>query len=214
MERKKRFLANHFLLMMRKNPTLTAEQALQEVLRTRKIIISEGEFLDLLYDFRRVIYCVMHYYRDRVLRNILQSGIKIDVFGNSWMNCPLTCYSNLVCHPDVTVEESLDIWKQSKLSLNIMSWHKGGFTERMANIMLAGAVLVTDDTTYLNGNYTDEDLLVFSLEERGKLPDKIKYLLAHEKQRNKIAENGRKKTLSQHTWDKRAEQFLNLLVER
>ena len=214
LDRKKRFLANHFLLIMRKNPTLTAEEALQEVLKLRGMILSDEEFLDLLYDLRRVIYCVMHYYRDRVLRCILQSGIKLDVFGDSWMSCPLTSHPNLICHPNVTVEESLDIWKKSKLSLNIMSWHKGGFTERMANIMLAGAVLVTDDTTYLMGKYTDEDLLTFSLEEREKLPDKIKYLFDHEEYRKKLAQNGKEKALLQHTWDKRAEQFLDILDKR
>lgn len=214
LNRKKRFLANHFLLIMRKNPTLTAEGALQEVLKLRGMILSDEEFLDLLYDLRRVIYCVMHYYRNRVLRCILQSGIKLDVFGDSWMNCPLISYPNLICHPNVTVEESLDIWKKSKLSLNIMSWHKGGFTERMANIMLAGAVLVTDDTTYLMGKYTDEDLLTFSLEEREKLSDKIKYLLDYEEYRKKIAQNGKQKTLLQHTWDKRAQQFLDILDKR
>lgn len=104
--------------------------------------------------------------------------------------------------------------EKSKLSLNIMSWHKGGFTERMANIMLAGAVLVTDDTTYLMGKYTDEDLLTFSLEEREKLPDKIKYLFDHEEYRKIIAQNGKQKTLLQHTWDKRAEQFLDILDKR
>ena len=95
-----------------------------------------------------------------------------------------------------------------------MSWHKGGFTERMANIMLAGAVLVTDDTTYLMGKYTDEDLLTFSLEEREKLPDKIKYLFDHEEYRKIIAQNGKQKTLLLHTWDKRAEQFLDILDKR
>lgn len=104
--------------------------------------------------------------------------------------------------------------EKSKLSLNIMSWHKGGFTERMANIMLAGAVLVTDDTTYLMGKYTDEDLLTFSLEEREKLPDKIKYLFDHEEYRKIIAQNGKQKTLLLNTWDKRAEQFLDILDKR
>lgn len=42
-----------------------------------------------------------------------------------------------------------------------MSWHKGGFTERMANIMLCGSVLATDATTYLQRDYTKEDMIVF-----------------------------------------------------
>ena len=61
------------------------------------------------------------------------------------------------------------------------------------------------------GKYTDEDLLTFSLEEREKLSDKIKYLLDYEEYRKKIAQNGKQKTLLQHTWDKRAQQFLDIL---
>ena len=61
MERKKRFLANHFLLIMRKNSALTAEGALQKVLELRGMILSDEEFLDLLYDLRRVIYCCLLY---------------------------------------------------------------------------------------------------------------------------------------------------------
>ena len=214
MERKKRFIANRFLLKMRRCPDITAEQALAEVLKERGVRICDADFLDLLYELRRVIYCVMHYYRDRVLRSILESGLRLDVFGDSWESCPLKRFPNLVCHPNVTVEESLKIWKQSKLSLNVMSWHKGGFTERMANIMLAGAVLVTDATTYLDGRYGEEDLLSFRLLERDGLPRRIKCLLEDDALRQKLAENGRQKTLREHTWDKRAEEFAELLLRR
>lgn len=214
MERKYRFLANHFLLVMRKHPELTAESALEQVLQERNLILTDEEFLDLLYRFRRVIYGVMHYYRDRVLREILQSGIQVQVYGDSWTYCPLRQYSNLICHPSVTGKESFMVWQKSKLSLNVMSWHKDGFTERMANIMLAGAVLVTDHTTYLDGNYTDEDLIDFNLKEKTKLPEKIKKLLKDETMRKSMAENGKKKTLQQHTWKKRAEKFLQILEER
>ena len=214
MERKKRFIASRFLLKMRTCPDITAEQALAEVLAERGIQICDADFLDLLYELRRVIYCVMHYYRDRVLRSILESGLRLDVFGDSWESCPLKRFPNLVCHPNVTVEESLKIWKQSKLSLNVMSWHKGGFTERMANIMLAGAVLVTDATTYLDGRYGEEDLLSFRLLERDGLPRRIKCLLEDDALRQKLAENGRQKTLQEHTWDKRAEEFAERLLRR
>ncbi len=214
MERNTRFLANRFLLKMRRCPDLTAEQAFVEVLEGYGIVLSDKEFLDLFYEMRRVVYCVMHYYRDRVLRSILESGIRLDVFGDSWEKCPLRCYSNLICHPNVTVEESLAIWKKSKLSLNIMSWHKSGFTERMANIMLAGTVLVTDGTTYLEHRYGENELVMFRLVERNGLPEQMKRLLADNVLRQKIAENGRKKTMQQHTWEKRAEQFIEILQRR
>lgn len=214
MDRDKRFLANKFLLKMRQNPGLTSESAFEAALEERGMVLSDSEFLDTFYEMRRVIYCVMHYYRHRVLETILKSGIRLDVFGDSWENCPLRRYPNLICHPNVTVEESLDIYRQSKLSLNIMSWHKGGFTERMANIMLSGAVLVTDDTSYLRDRYNENDLLVFHLEELEKLPAQIKRLLSEDDLREHMAQNGMKKTQNAHTWEKRAQEFLKILQTR
>lgn len=214
MERSKRFMANHFLLLMRKNPNMTAEKALEETLKEYGRSLSDQEFLNLLYELRGVIYCVMNYYRDRVVRCILESGIQVDVFGDSWKQCSLASYSNLICHPSVTAEESIQVLKQSKISLNVMSWHKGGFTERMANIMLAGAVLVTDETSYLEGRFDENDMISFRLKEYKTLPEKIKYLLNNEEARRNIAQNGKRKTLANHTWEKRAEQLLSILQGR
>lgn len=152
--------------------------------------------------------------RARVVETILKSGIRLDVFGNSWKLSPLCRYPNLICHPDVTVEESLTIYKQSRMSLNVMSWHKGGFTERMADIMLAGAVLVTDDTTYLRGRYDYGDMLIYHLDNMDQLPEQIAALLADEERRLQMAEHGREKTAREHTWDGRAVQFLQILRER
>ncbi len=212
MEKSKRFLANRFLLQMRKKPELTAEEAFRWVLDKKKMIVTDHEFLELFLEMRRIIYCVMSYYRHKVVCTILEAGIQLHVFGNSWEKCLLKKkYSNLVCHDNISVEKSLTIWQQSKLSLNVMSWHKAGFTERMASIMLAGAVLVTDDTTFLRGNYDTEDMLVFNLAGIKKLPEKILCILQDESKRNKIAERGRRKTMNEHTWAKRAEQFEKLM---
>lgn len=212
MEKRKRFLANQFLLQMRKRPELTAEEAFRQTLLKRGLEVTDQEFLELFCEMRRVIYCVMSYYRHKVVHTILKAGIQLHVFGDSWGQYFLKQqYPNLICHENVTVEDSLAIWQQSKLSLNIMSWHKAGFTERMAGIMLAGAVLVTDDTTYLRKRYDSNDMLVFNLAKMKELPDKILSLLQNEKRRIEIAENGRRKTWKEHTWEKRAEQIEMLL---
>lgn len=210
-ERSIRFLTNRFLLIMRKHPNLTAGEAFKRTLEYYQIETTEEEFLEWMYYVRWVIYGVMHYYRHRVMKAILESGIRVDVFGDSWGDCPLRKYPNLICHPGVTVEEGLVIWKQSKMSLNVMSWHKGGFTERMAGIMLAGAVLVTDDTRYLHGRYDENDMIIFDLEHLDELPQKIRRVLLDDDLREKMAENGKRKTEKDHTWDKRAEQFLELI---
>lgn len=214
LERKERFLANHFLRVMRKNPDLPAEEAFAETLRQRGVTFDDGEFLEQMYRIRRTVYCVTFYYRKRVVETLLRAGLTVEVFGDSWYRCPLRSYPNLVCHPNVTVEESLAVYRQSKLSLNVMAWHKAGFTERMADIMLAGAVLVTDDSDFLKGRYTGDDMVIFERGRLEELPRRVASLLADEEMRRRIAENGRKKTKRDHTWDRRAEQFMELLEGR
>lgn len=211
MERPLRFLANRLLLQMRQNPDFTLEEAYKRTLEGYGLEWNDEMFVENLYKICNTQYCVMHYYRSKVIEMLLKGGIRVDVFGRSWYQCPLRKYPNLICHPDVTVEESLVIWQQSKLSLNVMSWHKGGFTERMAGIMLAGAVLVTDDTTYLRGQYDADDMIAFHLDRIYELPKQVMEMLASVEKREKMAKNGQRKTLQEHTWDKRAEQFLKLL---
>lgn len=214
MDRATRFLANRFLLKMRKNPNMTSEDALAEVLSDRGCHCSDDEFVDIFYQLRRVIYCVMHYYRYKVIETLLESGLRIDAFGNNWGISPLSRYPNLICHPDISADQSTRIYQRSKCSLNVMAWHKGGFTERMAGIMLCGAVLVTDKTTYLDGRFDAEhDMIVFDLEEMEQLPDKIKAYMNDDKMREEMAQNGKKKAMERHTWDKRADQFLNEILQ-
>ena len=76
-----------------------------------------------------------------------------------------------------------------------MSWHKGGFTERMANIMLCGSVLATDATTYLQRDYTKEDMIVFfDVKHPETLVEKIKKYTQNEEEAKKIAAAGMEKS--------------------
>lgn len=212
MKKPDRYLANRFLLIMRKEKKLSAEQAFE-----RAFVFYQDEYFhedkaEVFYRMRKVIYLVMDYYRYRVLKTILDSGIKLDVFGDFWQESILKNKQGLICHPSITVEDSLIIYAQSKLSLNVMSWHKDGFTERVANIMLAHTVLVTEQTTYLEEKYKNgEELLMFSLDKLGELPEKIKNVLDNRETLQQIAEAGYRKTLQNHTWEKRAEEVLKFL---
>ena len=206
-----RFYANRFLSYLRTRPDLSAEAAFQMMLDDYGMELPEDQFLEKMHKMRKLIYGVIHHYRVCVIKKLLDSGIQVDVFGDSWKKSELSAYPNLICHPDVTVEEGVEIWGQSRLSLNVMSWHKAGFTERMAGIMMAGAVLVTDDTEYIHGRYTSEDMLVFHLDDLDSLPERVKAYLEDDELCRKTAENGQRKTLKEHTWEKRAEQLLELM---
>ena len=103
-------------------------------------------------------------------------------------------------------------WGKAKIGLNIMSWHKAGMTERVANILLSGAVCVTERTTYLDEHFEDgRELIGFSLESLEELPKEIESLLQDDRKRKQIAQNAYLKASREHTWRERATELLELI---
>lgn len=209
-----RYLANRFLLYLRQNTELTAEAALEKTLSYYGIELEKEVFLRLFYEMRSVIQCVMYYYREKVIETLLKAKIKIDIWGESWEAAPMAADPYLIIHKEVSSCESMQVFRESKVSLNVMAWHKGGFTERMANIMLSGAVLLTDETTYSPQELADgRNCLMFSLKELNMLPDKVLCLLKDEGHRRKVAEEGYRYAKEFHTWEQRAERLIQIIGE-
>lgn len=213
-DRNTRFLANRFLLALRKNPKQTADETFRQVLKERRGAYTDEEYLETFFECRRMIFIAMHYNRVKVIEALLKAGCTVDVFGESWEKCPLKKYPNLIRHPSLTGEECMEVWQQSRISLNIMSWHRGGFTERMANIMLCKTVLATEDTEYLRGRFEHgRDLLIFHIDSIEQLPIMLKEYLNNPKKLKAIADSGYEKAKKYHTWDRRAEVFLTEILE-
>ena len=191
-------------------PELTLEAGFDKVIKERGLVMDEDTYLVKLHRVRKVLYAASYYFREKAIKAILDSEIKLTVFGESFKNSPLADCENLNIREEVPAERSLEVYGNSKISLNFMTWHKAGLTERMANIMLAGAVLLTDYTDGFSEG-AGEDFVDFKLSAIDSLPEKIKELLKNDSLLNKIALNGKKRAISSMTWDKRAEELLELL---
>ena len=102
--------------------------------------------------------------------------------------------------------------QQSKISLNIMSWHKDGLTERILNGMLCHSAILSDKSTRLEEEFIDgEDILLFNLSQIEKLPRQVNELLLNPDRLQRIAENGYKKASQRHLWIHRAQQLLYII---
>lgn len=214
MKRKKRFLINRFLMIMRKAPSLSVENALWKALSycKCKYTYSDQDFIKLCYELREFILYLSQYYRIKLIKTLINSGIKVDVFGTSWVSCPLRGNSNFIWHnKDMGTQECLKIWQQSKISLNIMSCHKNAITERVVNSMLQKAVVCTEHNPYLANQFQDgKDVIFYDLLRLNELPGRIARLLEHEEQLAMIGENGCRKAEKLHTWDCRADDLAKM----
>lgn len=205
-------VAKKLLEKMKAEPDMTAEEALAAVLAESGTVVSTNEFGVLLNKCMDACRVVMFYYREKVMETMLDAGLTIHAFGESWKNCPLSCRSNLVIHPDVSYAEGIRIMAQSKIALNVMSWHKAGMTERIANTMLNGTVCLTDKTRYLEKHFRDgKDIVMFELARLDSLPAKVKELLADDARMRSIAAAGYENASKNHRWSDRAESFIDML---
>lgn len=190
----------------------TVEQGIRNTWQKQGVQYQEDKFMQTLESLRDVCYNLLEVYRHRVVEAILSAGIHLHVFGDSWKKYQGNGCENLIIHPKVMVEESLQIWSQTKIGLNIMNGHKAGMTERIANIMLCGACCLSDETSFLREHFCDgEDIVLFSAERLDQLVMKIQYLLHHDDEREKIAYAGYEKALREHTWRNRAEELLAII---
>lgn len=195
---------------LKTEPELTLEAGFDKVIKESGLVMDEDTYLVRLHRVRRVLYAASYYFREKSIKAILESGLRLTVFGESFKNSPFAGCQNLNICEEVPAERSLEVYENSKISLNFMTWHKAGLTERMANIMLAGAVLLTDCTDGFSEG-ARKDFVDFKLSAIDSLPEKIKELLKNDSLLSKIAHNGRKRALSSMTWDKRAEELLELI---
>ena len=92
------------------------------------------------------------------------------------------------------------IFKCSKINLNItMRGIQSGSSLRNQDIMAAGGFLLSNYQSDLADMYNDgEDLVMYYT--RQDLADKIEYYLSHDKEREEIADNGRRKTLENNSY--------------
>lgn len=174
-------------------------------------------------DFARLFYYLDQYTRgvDRVelIRSIKDA--QVHVFGDLMIEEPvykrswsyyLKDQSNVTIHPAVPYQESLQILKQSKVSLNSMPFFKDGTHERVFGSLACGALPVTSYSTYLHENFPEnKEMLYYKPSHWSEVNDQIMSFLTDEKKRKAVVMNGRKNVMAHHTWDNRVDQLLQEL---
>lgn len=181
------------------NPQYTLWECLKRNLLKYQITVNEREFDELATDFMAVDFYARFYYRDKLIRTLLEAGLQIHVFGIGWEKFHSDYKYNLIIHEGGTYAARKAL-ADAKISLNIMPWFKDAFQERIASAMLSKAVAVTDESKYILNNFeNDKEMIIFSLKSLDLLAVRIKHLLEYPQAASEIAENGYKK-VQNHTW--------------
>jgi len=190
-----------------RHPYKTTESALEEYLLSIGKQYEEKELNHWITELRFIDSYAVSFYREEAVRCLVESGIKVTVFGGGWDRCDWTENPNFIYGGKILAPQVLELMNHSKIVLNTMTWYKNGIHDRIINGMLAKSLVITDESEYLNENFgkSGEKLEMFSLLKMQELPEMTADLLQNSQRMTEIAEKGYQYAKKHHTWKQRAE---------
>lgn len=202
----------YFYEYMLAHPSKTFREGAEELLKIAGESFEDDELASMMRLLKHTCNLATGAYRGRVVEQLLEQGVTLHVFGKSWDMYNGRHPERLIRHAGVHALKADEIYKEAKISLNVMSWHRGGITERIIESMLCGAVCVSDETSELKNCFANRaELLLFPPEKPEMAAAGIKYLLRDTEMLDRVAAEGQKKALEGHTWDLRAKQIMGML---
>ncbi|MDI6717339.1 MAG: glycosyltransferase, partial [Actinomycetota bacterium] len=142
----------------------------------------------------------------------LAAKVKVDFWGYGVEALPPNSYIRRNFHGEAWGLDMYNILHNSKIVVN----RHIDVAENYANNMRlyeatgAGAFLITDYRDNLNELFEiGKEVEVYRSAE--ELVEKVKYYLAHDDERKKIAEAGQARTLRDHTWEKRMAELVEII---
>ncbi|MDE6851585.1 MAG: glycosyltransferase [Lachnospiraceae bacterium] len=206
-------IAENIISIMVEEPDTVLWQAMDQVMQSYGVSLDSSGRLELLQLFQCIDIFVRAYVRDQVMLHIVDAGIPVHIFGEGWHKFCCNHPENLILHEGYG-DVSLGALADTKVSLNIMPWFRGGIQERNIAAMLAGAVSLTDSSTYIEENFCDgEDIVLYSLKEMDQIPAVIHSVLEDDEKGAAIAEAGYRKAVSGHTWEHRVQEMFAVIKQ-
>jgi spore maturation protein CgeB len=196
-----------------------------------KVILSQWAANQHIYKKRNMPYMheisfvgQPHGVRRETIDQLKKENIRVAVFGNGWrtnlfkkkwnrlinkLNLGLfRLNTGMISHPKM-----LEVFCSSKINLNLSSNSSGLGAQmkgRHFEIPACGGFMLTDYNEEIEQYYAiGKEVECYSSFE--ELIDKIRFYLAHDKEREEIARAGHERTLRDHTWDKRFKEIFSAI---
>lgn len=158
--------------------------------------------------------------RVRLFNQLRKDGVEVRCWGTAWdmtildriVNKLLGGPKKLVIKSSrtrLTFEEMSDVFEKSKINLNLSGSYRGDRKQikgRIFDVTASGGFLLSEFVEGI-GEFFEIGEEIVCFETYDELLDKIRYYLSHESERRSIAEAGYKRTISDHTAERRLNEI-------
>ncbi len=202
-------LSRYALEQLSSYPGKTTEEVIQEYLESHGVNYGDEKLEQTIHQFRFLDSFAVSFYRENLLRLLAEAGFALFLCGRGWEACEWTERENVHLMGYIPAEEIPEYMGDAKVVLNTMTWFKKGAHDRIYNGMLAGSLVVSDESTFVNaGIKKEEEALLFSLPEIELLPQKLREILDKPDAAQQIATNGYHKAKKEDLWSFRIEEYI------
>ncbi|MCR4990463.1 MAG: hypothetical protein K6A38_06355 [Lachnospiraceae bacterium] len=95
------------------------------------------------------------YFREEIIRYIMESDLPLHIFGSGWEELSGEGSGKTVLHQPVPFNRVNELFKKTRIALNVMPLFKSGSHERVPNAMLNGTAVLSDHSAYLDNELGD-----------------------------------------------------------
>lgn len=191
------------------HPDGTIESVVEDQLLQNGIALADEELRQFISSCVYIERVVSSHYREKIVSSVAKAGISLTLYGDGWSGCDWIELPNVHYYGRISPEQVLEKMEDSKIVLNTMPWFKKGSHERIFNAMLRSAVVVSETSSYLKESLPHDTWVSFDLlpDRLAALPQQITDLLSNEQKLQSIASAGYHLAVSEHTWQKRAQEL-------
>ncbi len=184
--------------MMKADSSLTIEDAV-DILASNEICdyinMDKPLHTQSFYLADTYIRCVN---RKKLVQALDESSYNLHLFGGLWEELNL---KHATLHREIPFNLTFTVFAKSKISVNIMPNFKAGSHDRVFSGQLNGAVSLTDPTTLLRNEYSNnQSILFYDLDNIDTVTSQVNTALSNPYELKKIAKAGYEIASKNHTW--------------
>lgn len=176
--------------------------------------VSQDEMRQTLGNIIFLDLYVRSYIRGKAVQVLVDSGLKVGVYGDGWEELECAHPENIINGHGVDSAKCLQMIQLSKCSLNVMPWFKDGAHDRVFNTLLNGSLLITDTSVYLEEIlHHGQDCILYDLNTIERMPEHVKEMLDNPKKLQDVIDRGYALAEKDHTWAARADEMARYIEQ-
>jgi spore maturation protein CgeB len=190
-----------------KNPLLDTSRVIRNITESLPYSLNLKEKA-----LARLEVAAMGRYRKEIIEEVSDLGL-VCVYGDEgWRKLLEGERIRLICRWIDPREELPIIYNASKINLNISrSQARTGLTKRVFEVMTCGGFVLTDYRKDLDNLFEEDEVVYYR--NKSELRKLTEYFLDNHSERKRIAQNGRRRILREHTFKHRMEKVIEIMED-